>query len=284
MRIYVIIGILVFILMSCGVGDDLPLNGDLDHRAIVNILEQGFDQLPEKSISISSDSSTYAQYAMPTDKYAHAILGDGIEGEQLVVFNGGQFYDLILANDFVFEDIRPRLFDVDSDGQLEFITIRTHVSLGAGIAIYKLVNNELIEYATVDEIGSSNRWLNIAAIHDLDMDGVVEIAWVQTPHIGGILKVARINEGILQVIAQQTELSNHAIGETNLCLSVITEKNGEKLIHLPDQMRSLIASFSFTGEELVPIDTVFQAVDFSQTLKSQFDFVEIVADELNCIE
>ena len=91
------------------------------------------------------------------NKYLHGILGDRIEAEQLVVVEEGVFYDISLDSTYVFEDIRPRIYDVDIDNQLEYITLRTHVDRGAAIAIYKVVNGKLTELATIDEIGISNR-------------------------------------------------------------------------------------------------------------------------------
>ncbi len=139
-------------------------------------IEHNYEQLPEQAIAISLDSNVYAQYTMPTDRYRHGILGDRVEGGQLVVVVNSDFYELTLENQYVFEDIRPRLYDVDKDGELEFITLRTHTALGGGITIYKIINQQLTEYAQVAEIGRSNRWLNVVAIHDLDNDGMVELA------------------------------------------------------------------------------------------------------------
>ncbi len=107
-----------------------------------------------------------------------------MEAEQLVVIRKGAIYIHNVADAYVFEDTNPRLFDVDNDGQMEIVTIRTHGTKGAGIMIYKIENDALTEFAWVEEIGAQFRWLNIAAIYDLDGDGTVELAWIQTPHIG----------------------------------------------------------------------------------------------------
>ena len=140
---------------------------DISNRQI-KLLPDNFEQLPEKQISTGNTNNIYALYTQPTAKYAHNILGDTIEAEQLVVLRDGITYTHTLGNQYVFEDIKPRLFDVDNDGQEEIITIRTHVTKGAGIMIYKIANNTLTEFAWVEEIGSPYRWLNIVAIYDLD--------------------------------------------------------------------------------------------------------------------
>jgi len=255
----------------------------VENPSILAQLASNYEQLPEQEIAISLDGRVYAQYALPTDRYRHGILGDRVEGGQLVVVVDSVFHELTLEKIYVFEDIRPRLYDVDNDGELEFICLRTHTSLGGGIAIYKIVNEQLVEYAQVTEIGRSNRWLNVVAIHDLDDDGIVELAWIETPHIGGTLKVAKIASGTLQVLAETAQYSNHAIGERNLCLSVLTEQAGQKIVYVPTQNKSKILGFSLKNGQWQLFEEIDQQVDFSKTLVAQYDFDGVVVEEDNCI-
>ena len=244
-----------FIQLSCAVAranamettNVLAVAPPMDHNAAIKFLNDNFDQLPERQISVNNANTVYAQYAQPTTRYNHSILGDSIEAEQLVVLMDGSTYTHTLGNQYVFEDIKPRLFDVDNDGQMEIVTIRTHVTKGAGIMIYKIMNNVLTEFAWVEEIGIPYRWLNIVAIYDLDGDDTVELAWIQTPHIGGILKVTRIQAGRLTVFAESSSFSNHSIGERNLCLSVVTQTENTTILYVPTQDRRQIAGFQFAG-------------------------------------
>lgn len=249
----------------------------------MNQLNQNYTQLPEQAISISRDKRVYAQYTNPTERYNHRVMGDGVEGEQLVVVVDSVFYELKLADNYVFEDIRPRLFDVDQDGNLEIITIRTELSQGAGIMIYKIINDQLQEYAYVPEIGQSSRWLNIVAMNDLDDDGVVELVWIQTPHIGGILKIAKIQPGELSILDELSQYSNHGYGDRNLCLSVLTQQNQEKTFYVPTQDRTQIVGFKYTNAVLQIVSEINQSVDFSKTLLAQYNFTNIISVEDNCI-
>lgn len=254
--------------------------------ATMTILEQlqaNYEELPEGQISRSMDGKVYASYTTPTEIYAHGVLGDKIEAAQLVVVVDSVFYERSLSNEYVFEDIRPRLYDVDGDGELEFITIRSSVSKGAGIVIYKIIDEQLVEYAFVPEIGIANRWLNIVAINDLDNDGVVELVWIQTPHIGGVLKVAKIQAGSLEVLTETSLYSNHEIGERNLCLSVLTENLNQKVFYVPNQNRNKIIGFTFNNNELNQVEEIIQAVDFSKELSAQYPFTNILVEEDNCI-
>ncbi len=259
--------------------DPPPNSGE----TIFNQLNQDYTQLPEQAISISRDKSVYAQYTNPTERYNHRVMGDGVEGGQLVVVVDSVFYELALADNYVFEDIRPRLFDVDQDGNLEIITIRTEITQGAGIVIYKVVNNQLQEYAYVPEIGQSSRWLNVVTLNDLDEDGIVELVWIQTPHIGGILKVAKIQSGELTVLDEISEYSNHGYGDRNLCLSVLNQENQEKIFYVPTQDRTKITGFKYTNNTLQIVSEIDQQVDFTKVLSEQYNFSNELSTEDNCI-
>lgn len=261
-----------------------PTDSDsLSNNHILQRLRTEYQLMPEEQIAISHDSTTYAQYSLPVTRYRHGILGDQIEAGQLVVVLDGKFYDLTLEDTYVFEDIRPRLADVDADGILEIVTIRSHLSNGAGIAIYKIIDDELQEYAKVEEIGLANRWLNPVVIGDLDQNGTVELVWIQTPHIGGILKVASFAPGALSVLDETSFYSNHAIGEQNLCLSVLTQEAGQFIFYVPSQNRNQIVGFSWSGSRLVQTSVIDQSVDFSIPLLDQFTFSNIIVAEDNCI-
>lgn len=273
-RFTILVSIVFF---SCGKEPEVTSQDILDQ------LKNNYTLLPEEMVSISADSTVYAQYTDPTMDYTHGILGDIIEGTKLVVHKDAKFYELTLESDFVFEDLRPRLVDVDMNGELEFICIRSHTETGAGLVIYKIENEALEEYAYIAEIGKPNRWLNFVAADDLDNDGEVELAWIETPHIGGILKVARVQRGELTIIDEASLYTNHAIGERNLCLSVLTEINNTKRFYVSNQELDKVVGFSFTNNSLKIEEEIDLKIDFSVPLKDQYDFGSEIIGEDNCI-
>lgn len=273
----------ILLTISCNKNEQIITEPEINGQTIINELSEKYEQLPEKEIALSLDGRIYAQYSMPTDKYKHGILGDNIEATQLVVVVDNVFYEHTLTDNYVFEDLRPRLYDVDNDNILEFITIRSNVNSGAGIVIYKIVEKRLVEYSKVTEIGRSYRWLNIVTINDIDNDGVVELVWIETPHIGGILKVAKISEGTMKVLDSASKFSNHAIGERNLCLSVLTQSNINKVFYVPNQSRDKIAGFTFHSNKLQLYDEIDKNVDFSIPLTDQHEFNDLLDDSTNCI-
>ena len=244
--------------------------------------EPGTTFLPENLIARDTASGLTARYTDPTTRYAHGILGDRIEAGGLLVEKAGKRYYYPLDEQYVFEDLQPRLADMDGDGQPEFVTIRSSKTQGAGVAIFKLVKDKLVLLAASDFVGTPNRWLNIAAIADLDNDGTLEIAWVQTPHIGGILRVAHLVKDRLEVIDQKSGYSNHRIGQRNLCLSVLTASTPLKTLYLATNDYAALASLQLVNGKIMEISRQDKAIDATKPLLGQLGFSDSVADA-SCI-
>ncbi len=200
-----------------------------------------------------------AWYAAPTERYGHGILGDRIEAGAIVAATGrGERHRLDLAETEVFEDLTPRLVDLDGDGRAEIITIRAFLDRGASIAVYGLRQGGLRLVAGTPPIGRANRWLNVAGIADLTGDGRKDIAIVTTPHIGGTLEVWSFDKGGLRRVAASQGFSNHAIGSRNLALSATADVNGDGRTDLvvPDDSRGSLRMMTMTDGRLTEIGRV----------------------------
>lgn len=274
-RLTVLLIIVFIAFLASGCKDDHP---DLVPEPPGNM----YEFLPENMIARSDDGSLTARYVDPVTRYAHGILGDKIEAGGLLVVKDDKPCYFKLEETFVFEDLQPRLYDVDQDGDLEIIVIQTNITSGASVQVYKINNGMLHPYMRSEYIGTSHRWLNIAAIDDLDNDGYVEIAWIETPHIGGTLKIGRVVNDSLQLLIEKEGVSNHRIGSGNLCLSVLTESDGQKTLYVPDNPHQSIVGFQFLDDRLISMDTVSMTVDPSIPLFLQYDFQNRL-DDKNCI-
>jgi hypothetical protein len=167
-----------------------------------------------------------AWYSAPTSRYDHGVLGDAIEGGALTVETpDGARSELLLPETEVFEDITPRLADLDGDGNAEVVTILSSLKKGGSLAIYALRGGKLALAAKTHFIGQTHRWLNIAGIADYDGDGRPEIALVKTPHIGGELQFWRFSNGRLTRVAALQGFSNHFIGSRAQGLSATLDAN-----------------------------------------------------------
>ncbi|SFR52910.1 FG-GAP repeat domain-containing protein [Litoreibacter janthinus] len=164
----------------------------------------------------AADTIVEARYTDPTTRYAHGILGDAIEWGtlELVVEDWAHKTKVLidLPEDRVFEDVAPRLADVDGDGTPEVVVVETQVDTGAQLAIY----DETGKITATPHIGRSNRWLSPVGIADLDGDGFVELAYIDRPHLAKTLRVWRYRDGALEHVADQAGLTNHRIGENDI--------------------------------------------------------------------
>lgn len=166
----------------------------------------------DKSATIRSNGWE-ATFSQPTMRYGHAVLGDTPEWGRLCLIGPDAKSCVTLPQRKVFEDIAPRLADVDDDGRLEAIVVESDAQYGAALAIYRLDSNGLLARTATPPIGTAFRWLAPVGIADLDGDGRVEIAYVDRPHLARVLRVWRYVEGQLVAVASKPGLSNHRIGD-----------------------------------------------------------------------
>lgn len=165
-----------------------------------------------------------ASYATPTDRYPHGALGDPWEWAALSVrfrlkppCQTGEIGAVVtLPDDMVFEDVAPKLADLDGDGAPEILTVESQRDRGARLAVYKHVEGKLRRVATTPHIGRRNRWLAQLGAADLDGDGAVEIAYIDRPHLAKTLRIWRYKGGALTHVADAPGLTNHRFGEPGI--------------------------------------------------------------------
>jgi hypothetical protein len=152
---------------------------------------------------------TSATYSDPTTRYAHGVLGDDVEWGALEMrLSDGGTARVELPVERVFEDLSPRIADLDGDGAPEIVAVESHARFGARLSVYGA--SGLI--ATNDWIGRPNRWLAPAGIGDIDGDGFVEIGYVDRPHLAKELKIYRFRDGALEFVDSIAGVTNHRIG------------------------------------------------------------------------
>ena len=158
-----------------------------------------------------------AAFADPTDRYPHGILGTIPPWGALEVdLTDGARVRVVLPGTLVFKDVAPRLWDVTGDGVPEVVVVESDLALGSRLAVWAVGDGggpALTRIAASPFIGARFRWLAPLGAADLDGDGRVEVAWVETPHRARILRVARLDGGALVEVASLAGVTNHAIGE-----------------------------------------------------------------------
>lgn len=160
----------------------------------------------------------YARFDEPTDRYDHGILGDAIEYGALVLSVdlcpacAALSMDEItirLPENRVFEDIAPRVVDLDYDQYPEVIVVETDLNLGAQLAIYGIDG----KIAETPFLGQPHRWLAPIGAADFNNDGQMDIAYIEKPHLTKILKIWTFEKDSLRLIAEASGLTNHSIGQ-----------------------------------------------------------------------
>lgn len=174
-----------------------------------------------------------AAYDAPTRRYPHGVLGDDVEWGALAVACGGVRATVALPEELVFEDLAPRLADLDGDGGPEIVTVESHRLQGARLSVWGLRDGALVRIAATPFIGQRFRWLAPVGAADLDGDGMVEIAYVDRPHLARTLRVWRYADGTLTEIASLPGVTNHRIGE-DFISGGVRDCGGEPEIVLAD--------------------------------------------------
>lgn len=185
-----------------------------------------------------------AQYSAPTDRYAHGILGDAIEWGTLDIITDGGTRNYTLPQSRVFEDVAPRLADLDNDGSPEVIVVETLASEGAQLAVYDASG----KIAATPHIGRSNRWLAPIGAADLDGDGIIEIAYIDRPHLAKVLRVWRYTNGALVHVVDREGLTNHRIGEADIGGGIRDCGNGPEMITASADWRQVMATTLADGQ------------------------------------
>lgn len=189
---------------------------------------------------------TAARFEAPDTVYPHRVLGQIPEMRVLAARDDqGRDYRIDLRDRsdgiYVFEDIAPRIVDATGDGRADLVVVQSEASQGARLVVYELSRGGLQLAGQTPFIGQPFRWLAPAAIADLDGDGVIEIAYVETPHLGKTLRIWSWAPGGLTEIARLKGVSNHRIGEESISGGLRDCGSGPEIVLAQGDWRDLVA-------------------------------------------
>jgi hypothetical protein len=214
------------------------------------------DAIPHAGVAIGKNQVRRAWLVQPTDRYDHGVLGDLIEAGALKVqLRDGREMVYELGDQYVFEDLTPRLADMDGDGLDEIILARSSLSEGAAVSVYRIGERQIEQFAVSPSIGLAYRWLNPIGAGDFDADGEMDIAVVETPHLGKTLVIYGREVSRLKSIGRADGYSTHSMGSTVLKMAVVADLNGDGVLDivLPNGSKDRLVAVTFRGRKFATL-------------------------------
>lgn len=203
----------------------------------------------------------------PVTTYDHHAFGDDAEPSGFAVQFKGHMMTYKLGPDAVFEDRRVQLEDINGDGNLEAIVVKTYLAKGATLAVYGIKADGIHPITETSAIGAPHRWLNPIGVLRTEGQPPV-IAAVVTPHQTGSLRLYQLKDEKLVETGRLDGYTNHIFGTRNVDMARIGDLYGDKRseIIIPNLARDKLAVISnLKGKPVLsaefPIDGHIAGVD-----------------------
>lgn len=213
------------------------------------------DALPDARV-VAAAGRAYV-LADATDRYDHAVLGDGVEAGSVAVVDpdGGLSLERRIAphGDAVVEGIAPTLADVTGDGDRDVLVTVSGDGGGARLVAFRPDGTRLAASPT---LGAG--WRHQLAVAPFSTDAAPEVAAVRMPHVAHELQFLRRSGGDLRVVATADGYQSHTIGSRNLDGALAGDLDGDGRIEvvLPTTARADLAGVRRTAEGAEEVWTV----------------------------
>jgi hypothetical protein len=221
--------------------------------------------LPDGQLATGTRDIARARFAETTTRYDHGILGDKIETGALEIgARDGKRHIVRLRDDAVFEDLEPRLADLDRDGHDEIIVVKSYLKRGSSLAVIALRWGRYEIVAETPPLGAPHRWLDPAGIAGFNGDGKTDITLVRQPHVIGSLELWSWRDGAMRKPAELADIANHIAGTRAIDMAAVADFDGNGVADIAapslDLSRFRIVSFAPQPREISSVPLPAQAV------------------------
>ncbi|EMA52622.1 MULTISPECIES: hypothetical protein [Halococcus] len=183
-----------------------------------------------------------------TTRYDHGVLGDGIEAERCVLLDPD---DLAITERIepagVVEGTAPILASLTGDDDSEVIVTVGDAERGARVVAFDTDGSRLAAGQAFD---SGYHWRHQLAVAPFAVDGVPELAAVETPHVGGTVRFYRREGEALRVVGSVSGYASHTIGSRVLDGAVAGDfdSDGRPELLVPDDSRTHLGAVRRTED------------------------------------
>jgi hypothetical protein len=221
--------------------------------------------LPDSRLATGTHDIARAWLAEPTDAYDHGVLGDKIEARAVLIeTRGGERQTVRLGKDAVFEDLEPRIADLDGDGRDEVVVVKSYLKRGSALALIGERKGRYAVLAETPPLGAPHRWLDPAGIGNFTGGDQPGVALVRQPHTVGTLELWTWHAGRLQKTAEMEGFTNHIIGTRAIDMAAVADFDGDGVADLAlpafDRASVRIVSFAPQPREIAHIKLPAKAV------------------------
>jgi hypothetical protein len=246
MQLKAIVGPVVFAIFAAFLGSEMAAAKDGNVRAPAVRTVAADPRMPNSQITQKGGDTAWL--IDPVATYDHHVFGDELEPSGFAIQFKGRMMTYKLGPDAIFEDRKVQLEDINGDGSLQAIVVKTYLAKGSALAVYDMKADGIRPTAETPAIGAPHSWLYPVGVLRTQGQPPV-IAAVITPHQAGSLRFYQLKDGKLIETGRLEGYTNHVFGSHNVDMARIGDLYGDKRaeIIIPNLARDKLAVISNLG-------------------------------------